>query len=326
MGREKKISESNNSSSKLLFIRIGKILLSGTLLGIVIIRTDIYQVLEKAKEVPFYILLFIPFLSALHILADVFIKQSMFSIFKFNISSLKLFKELYKGLFYGFFMPSFVGGDAYYIVIFGKNFKSYSKIISGIIFIKAIGLTIFTLIAGSSMVVLWEEIKGLLTLDSHKLIIYLVILSSIVFLAIVFLISGRLSLPGFIKKNLEKIKAIRTELFSSKIIIIRIILFTILFYTVSIGGRFMLGIMLDIPIQGLKLAMIIMLVNFIIILPVTISGIGLREASYIGLMGLFGVSQNEALLMAFFDFLISISGIAIGSVLILIDNLTVMRK
>lgn len=133
-------------------------------------------------------------------------------------------------------------------------------------------------------------------------------------------------MPGFIKKNVDNIKAIKTEILSSKRMIFRIILFTILFYIISIGGRFTLGIMLDIPIQGLKLAMIIMLVNFIIILPVTISGIGLREASYIGLMGLFGVSQSEALLMAFFDFLISISGVTIGGTLILFDNLKVLRK
>lgn len=158
-----------------------KVLFSVVLLIIVIIRVDIQQVFEKAKEVPFYILLFIPFLSALHILADVFIKQSLFKIFSFTISSLKLFKELYKGLFYGFFMPSFVGGDAYYIVRFGKDFNSYSKIVSGIIFIKAIGLIIFSLIAGSSMFIFWKEIKGFLTIDLYKLLIYLVIISILFF-------------------------------------------------------------------------------------------------------------------------------------------------
>lgn len=313
-------------NKKLLLIRIGKIILSGALLVIVIIHSNVYQVYEKAKEVPFYILLFIPFLSALHILVDVFIKKSLFSIFQFKMSFLRLFRELYKGLFYGFFMPSLVGGDAYYIVKFGKNFKSYSKIISGIVFIKTIGLIVFSLIAGSSMIILWNDIQGLLSIDYGKLYIYMAIVSSFILLAFGFIFTGRLSMPGIVKRNFEKIRTIRKELVSSKKLILRIILFTIIFYTVSIGGRFLLGNLLNIPLPGIKFAMIIMLVNFIIILPVTISGIGLREASYIGLMGLFGVSQSEALFMAFFDFLISLSGIAIGGTIILYDNLKIMGK
>ena len=57
------------------------------------------------------------------------------------------------------------------------------------------------------------------------------------------------------------------------------------------------------------------LVSVALLLPITIAGIGVREASYVGLLGIFGVSIEEAVAVSVIVFGISLIGVLIGGVL-----------
>jgi len=57
------------------------------------------------------------------------------------------------------------------------------------------------------------------------------------------------------------------------------------------------------------------LVSVALLLPITIAGIGVREASYVGLLGIFGVSIEDAVAVSVIVFGISLTGVLIGGVL-----------
>ena len=100
-----------------------------------------------------------------------------------------------------------------------------------------------------------------------------------------------------------------------------IILFTLLFYLISVGSRLFLGLSIGINLPPIQLGGIILLVNFLILVPITISGIGVRETGYVMLLGLAGIKPEQALLLSFLDFMISISGVLIGGGILLWENI-----
>jgi len=76
----------------------------------------------------------------------------------------------------------------------------------------------------------------------------------------------------------------------------------LIWYLVSILGRVLIALLLGINIPILQLAGVIILVNFLISLPISVNGIGIREFGFIGLFSLFGIDNTVALTISMLDF------------------------
>jgi len=286
--------------------------------------TLIYKL--KLKDIPYeilnknmFLLLMIPLFTAVSLFIDLLIKRKMFSIFQLKTKAFNLYKELFKGTYFGFLMPSIVGGDAYYIYKFGKNYKSYLKISSGILLIKSIGLIVFLVLAGVAIFLNREAILDIVLLKikiPHVQILYLLFVALIMF--ILFLLFNKNLI--YIAKIKSKIEIVWKDIWHDKTIIADIFLLTLIFHIFSLGSRIIIAKCLGIDLPLIKLAGIILIVNFLLLIPITFSGIGLREISYISLLGFFGISPEEAFLMSLFDFMISLAGVFIGGILVFYDN------
>jgi len=289
-------------------------------------QVDLPDLWLKLRSVSWSILIMIPLVHLGQILADTFTKKNIFSIFSFPIKASELFRILYKGSFYGFFMPSLVGSDAYFLVHFGKRFKNLAKILSGLFLYKLISLSVFIIISLAGLLLFWPKISHIMVLDQEKIYLYLGAALVILVMAGLLLLFRNKLISAKVREKIAQLKVIQTDLATNKPAISRIFLGSFLFYAVSILGRVMIGILLGIQIPAHELALIIILVNLVIMLPVTFSGVGLREASYITLFGTLGVGQSDALLMALFDFLISLFGVALGGLFVLHGDIRSLRK
>jgi glycosyltransferase 2 family protein len=303
-----------------------KLSVSLVLVGIVLYRVDLHALWIKLRSVSWTILIMIPVIHLCQIIADTFTKKNIFTILNFSVKARELFKLLYKGSFYGFFMPSLVGSDAYFVVYFSNRFKNLAKILSGLLLYKLISLCIFVTISLAGLIFFWSEIRNILVLDQGKIELYLgVALFTFVLVGSLLLFRKKL-LSTKVREKIDQLKVIKKDLTANKPAISRIFLGSSLFYAVSILGRVMIGFMLGIQIPVHEMVLIIILVNLVIMLPLTFSGVGLREAGYILLFGTVGVGQNDALLMALFDFLISLFGVALGGLFVLHDDIRSLRS
>jgi uncharacterized membrane protein YbhN (UPF0104 family) len=298
-----------------------KILFSIFLIVAVFFHTDIGSVYIKLSGLPGYIFIIIFLVVCIQFFINVFIKNTMFSIFGFRERILVLYKKIFKGAFYSIFMPSMVGGDVYYTYHFGKKFNSYPKIFAGIFLIKLIGISVFFLFSILFVFYFKDILVANLAFEQVQVKKILIILFSIIFSLAILLLVFRNKFYIHYQSIREKINLIKNDILRKRQNLLVIVALSVLFYIVSIGGRVILGEVIGIDLPLLHLAGIIIMVNFLILIPVSVVGIGVREGSYVTLMGLFGIDVTTALTMSLVDFSITLIGVFVGGVFILTDNL-----
>lgn len=300
-----------------------KILISLILITITIYKIDLNSLLVNLKNVNPVVFILIPVFAFMSSFSSALIKMSMFSIFNFNIKFIRLIKELLKGSFFGFFMPSVVGGDLYYIIRFGKDFNNYKKVTSGIFLIKIIGFLVFLSFVFAFGFYYWEllyiKLYDKIYLNNN-LFTVIIIIAIIIIVSLVIILSLRKYLDSLKNKIMDNYISAKKILKNNKKIIILIVIFSIIFYIISLGSRVCLCILAGIELPIFQLAGIILIVNFLVVLPITVSGIGVRETSYITLLGIMGISAEQAIMLSLLDFLISISGVLTGGLLLLFDT------
>lgn len=94
-----------------------------------------------------------------------------------------------------------------------------------------------------------------------------------------------------------------------------VLVVAVLFHLLCIIVNVLLGHALRIPLTWTEWALIYAGVTLLVLLPVSIAGIGLREGGYIGMLSLFGVSAAAALSMSFIVFGLALFGAIIGGLL-----------
>jgi hypothetical protein len=87
------------------------------------------------------------------------------------------------------------------------------------------------------------------------------------------------------------------------------------FNFIGISGRIIIGILLGITMPVWKFACAIFIINLLVSFPISINGIGVREAGYVGLLSMFGFSGKISLSFALCEFGITLSAFSIGFIL-----------
>lgn len=95
-------------------------------------------------------------------------------------------------------------------------------------------------------------------------------------------------------------------------VIVRTLLLSVVLQIFGICAVYILSIGLNIPIPALSLFIFIPVIAAISTLPVSISGIGVREASFVLLFGSVGISPAQATAVSFAWFLSMVTGSLIG--------------
>lgn len=277
--------------------------------------TDIIRIIETINYKNFILLFFI---SVLQIFFISFIQIIYLKNIDLKLTFPSIYKENLIAAFFGFIAPGMIGADSYYTYSYGKKISNYTKALSGILFLRVLGFMIILLFVifsftyvGNNLVYKYDIFKNM---DFISLIIGIFSISIIVILLyIVF--------KKTVIKYYKKIKYDFIDLFiitnKRKRVLLTVILLLISFYSFSVGSRLFMANIIGIDMPILKLGSIILIVNFILMIPVSISGIGVREGGFIGLLSLYNIPLEKAFLLSFFDFSITaIAALLGGSILL----------
>jgi uncharacterized membrane protein YbhN (UPF0104 family) len=288
-------------------------------------KVDFNSLILSFKELPWFLLLIIPIVGLLQFYVTTIMQLKLFSIYSTDISKTRTFRENFVAAFYGMALPGLVGSDLYLVNYFGKKVNSYFNAFIGIFFLRILGLIVFITFITLSFFFLnkstYQLIRGF-NLDI-KISIVFVLMASIVILIIGYF-TIRFYFKTAYKKVLAKLNPLINLIKIEKNKVFLIIFQIVLYYIVAIGGRAWIAKICGIDIPIIELSALIMIVNLLIMLPVSYIGIGVREGGYIGLLVLLNIEKSKAVLFSIMDFSITIFVFTIGALISLIW--TLLRK
>lgn len=241
-----------------------------------------------------------------------FIQFNLFLIYDYKFKFSKLLINNFISAMYLLAIPGFFAPDFYLGYIYGKEVNKYSRVISALFINRIIGFIKFFLFASIAIVIMGSSMFRMLDLNLGSVNLLYVFLFVVVGLLLFFIIKF------FFRKKiiffLNKSKQILHETKKGKGKILTAFVLKLLFNIVGISGRIAIGLLLGIDIPIYELASIIVILNFLIALPISFNGIGVREIGYIGLLTLYGVPSNIALSFALCEFGITLSVAIIGAI------------
>ncbi|NVO21387.1 MAG: flippase-like domain-containing protein [Bacteroidetes bacterium] len=290
-------------------------------------RIDYSSFSASFKVLPWYIVVIVPIIGLLQVYITTLTQIKLFSIYTNDISKMPTFKNNFVAAFYGMAVPGLIGSDLFLVNYFGKKINSYFNALTGIFFLRVIGLIVFVTLIFISFFFLNSTTYAIISKFDFNLK-QSVILGGLIAISVsvvVFFIFRKFFLRyyGILKqKLLPLIDLIRLE--KGKTFLILALIFV--YYLVAIGGRALLAKMAGIQLSIVELSALIMIVNLLIMLPISYSGIGIREGGYISLLVLLNIDKSKAVLFSIMDFSITIFVYSVGSAIALFWLLLKRRK
>jgi hypothetical protein len=269
-----------------------KLLVSSTLLYIFLSQVDITTVIKTLKqiEVPLFIAGFFIYLST------IFVSTKRWSLFlPPGMKYLKLVSLYFIGSFFNTFLPGVVGGDAvkafYLYRHIGKGTGGLS--LAAVFMDRYMGLSAMGIIAIIGFIAGYSYIKG----------------TEIVWFIPIFL--GALFLGSLIlwKVNWGKIKFLRDfytplmEYKAKKEIIYKGLLLGFIVQSIAIAGFYVLSLSLGLDAPIVYFLMFIPIISVAAAIPVSIAGLGIREAGFVILFTKVGFTSAEALSLSLLVFI-----------------------
>lgn len=307
-------------------IFILKFVFSVILLIIFIKKIDIAQFYNIISTLNYKIILLLIFISFIQIAIIAAVQKHFLGNIGLGLNYNTVYKENLIAAAFGFIAPGMIGTDSYYTYSYGKKISNYTKALSGILFLRILGFFILILLVILSFIYVGHNIITIYNageiIDFNKIIIGLFGVS--IFLVLLFVFFRKTILKYYQKIKNEFIDLLKITLKRKGALFI-VILLLISFYSFSLGSRLVLADIAGIEMPILKLGAVILIVNFILMIPVSISGIGVREGGFIGLLSLYGVPPEKAFLLSFFDFSITFIAAMFGGV-ILLYRVVIKRK
>jgi len=236
----------------------------------------------------------------------VFISALRLSIF---LDKIKLPTLLYARLVsnaYGFILPGQLAVEGYRAFLIGKDNNEYSKPGAAVIVDKIIGL-IAVLVLGIVGLLITESI------DRNLVVIFCIVGTTFVLflfsLNIFFVRNNLYKLLSFLSRKIVKMSKIFTffiqflsqwqTYIDNKCLLIKSFLYGIVFQflCVLIGTLFTFGVGENFHI--IDWLWIHAIIAIALVLPITLGGIGIRDAGIIGMLGIIGIAQEKALAISF---------------------------
>ncbi len=249
-----------------------------------------------------------------------------------DISLFRLFQFYLIGMFFSLFLPSIVGGD--FVKIFyvkEESGKPISYIIASIYLERATGFFFLILygIFGALMYkinITSKEIPLLSNFGIREIdIVYIpifflllfVLVNIVVFTSGLYNIAIKMLNRLNLKKFSEKISILHdaTRIFRNKpsVLIVPLVISAINIFFVSVEN-YLIGIGIGIKASFYAYMIIISLMSTVVMLPISINGIGLRENIFVVLFSLIGVDPNSSFSLSLISFLVVVLSALPGGV------------
>ena len=236
------------------------------------------------------------------------------SVMEFQNSFREFFTYYYIGMFFNLFLPTAIGGDVGKCYYLAKGNKKVLRAVVSVLADRGAGLLVLVIIAGISLTM----VNGI-TLPP-LLPAGIIIGNTLVFIGLVVPIFAGSYLSGFS----EKVSLLLTY-WKKPLPLIKAIGISFIFHTLIIIIHILIGMSLEMNIPWKFYLFVVPLVVTVSMLPVSLSGIGLREGAYVFFLAFVNVPKTEALTFAFGWFTILVMSSLTGGIVFAIHSL-VSRK
>lgn len=315
----KRITTLKNDNRKIVRIALQ------TVVSILLIIFVIYRVFyHKSFQIPeltcsiFFIILIT---SISQVFINVLIQKTIFSIFGFQFSFFPTAKYNFISSMYLLIIPGFFAPDFYLGYYFNKTIKNISITFLSLFFNRVIGFATFSFFALLGIFLVGKKFLNNFTITAEKLGL---IIGVIVGTFLIIIILVRLLIFKKLIGIVNQIKTVVYQFWKNKKASIITLMLKLIFNVTGFIGRFWIGRLVGIELHWIEFIAVILIVNFIIILPISVNGIGIRETGYIGLLILMGIPQDIAFTFSLLEFGITMSSALIGAVLFFLQRVKVL--
>ncbi len=246
-----------------------------------------------------------------------------------KMSVLRTFSLYFTGLFFNNLLPSNVGGDAFKIYDVVRTGYDPHKVFAITLLDRVIGITGLCLLALAVSLILF------FTGGSADLGLYALVFAGCIVPVLALTLSRRISTP--VRRTLSRIRlwgiGERLELVLSHLgsfrsfpaLLGKVITLTLTIQILRISTHLAVAIALGIRPEArdmLYFFVFVPLLGLIMMLPISINGLGLREGAGILLFTRIGLLEEEAFLMEFLTYIVMVGVSLIGGVLFLKRQIT----
>lgn len=236
------------------------------------------------------------------------------SLMGFHNSFGEFFTYYFIGMFFNLFLPTAIGGDVGKCYYLAKGNKKVLRAVVSVLADRGAGLVVLVMIAGISLIL----VNGI-SLPSSLPAGILVGNMAIVIGLVTPLFAGK-----YLSRLGEKVSLLLTY-WKQPVPLIKAIGISFVFHAMIIMIHVLIGMSLEMTIPWKFYLFVVPLVVTVTMLPVSLSGIGLREGAYVFFLAFVNVPKTEALTFAFGWFTIMIMASLAGGIVFAIHSL-VSRK
>ncbi|VAX19999.1 hypothetical protein MNBD_NITROSPINAE02-1379 [hydrothermal vent metagenome] len=226
--------------------------------------------------------------------------------------------------FLGFVLPSSMGSDIVKVVGLSKYIGNAAEALSSLLLFRVIGYGVLFLIAFIAATLfsgyLPDEpfVKGI---SIFLVIGCLVAAVGIIFMKPAFGLLKWLLLSVNLGSLFEKLKKVHDALFlylGHPVAMAKAVAGAIFMQIDRIVYVFVIALALGIEVEPVTLCLFVPLITALTVIPISVSGIGVREGGYVFLFGYAGLSAGEALSLSLCGFALDIVFVLLGGVIYLL--------
>ncbi len=278
-------------------------------------RHDLWLALKSISPVTFLLALTIFFLSQ-------FLSAYKWSILLPNSPFPLLLKYVFISQYYSLILPGQIAGETMKIYMMGKGQKNAEHIAVSVFFDRMTGFVGLLLVALGGIYLSRKEVPPGLTIVIALLVVALCgVLFSVRFDLFFRLLTRGLNLAQSRFSRLTKVvgqitralEAWRFYLRQRGLLVSSLLLALIFQFLITLNCAILawgLGIILPFP----DWCWVMGLASLLVVLPIAIGGIGLREGAFVGLLGFLGMPAAAALALSFTVFFLTLCGAAVGGI------------
>jgi uncharacterized protein (TIRG00374 family) len=302
-----------------------KVVVSIVLFAVIITRANMTELFDAVLSVNGTLFLISLAITGLRTLLSAYRWKMLLLSRNIDYPFWKLTHYYMVGSFYNLVFPSVLGGDVIRMLMLSKEIGSKSKSLSSIFVERFFGFFSLSVIALISLA------SGSYLIENRNVTVSIVLIF-LFFIAAFFLVFHKPSVGRFLalldKVRLAKVKT-RFENFydafysykDSKRSLVYCFFISMLHQIVGIVVVYMLGLSIGMRLDIIYYFIFIPLIWIIIMIPVSISGFGIREGAFVYFFSLVGVSNESGLLLSVLFFSHSVIAGLVGGVLSLTSGL-----
>jgi len=294
------MKEKHASRSKRAVKLLIRVSISGALMAYLLSKTDIQGIIKQVKGVNWLLIVVaVPVINLVNILIRSLRLSIILRNLGFRTPLLWLSILQLKGLFLGSVLPGGISGDIYRTYKIAKETEVVNRSVTAIIVEKGFGfaMMVFTCFIGLLIGIFWVAHPVFLQMMRLFSWVFLLIFSTIIACIIILHtnILEKIAVPpkpiAKIMENLGNIKGI----FNNTVDIIKIALLSLMLQMNIVVWYFVIAKAISSGISFLTFMVTVPLVEFLIMLPISIGGIGVREGAFVLVLSPFGLSGTDAI-------------------------------